>query len=293
VFPDSAAERAGIKPGDRLTQIADKPVANLEEALAAMNARKVSEELEVIIEREGEPQTLKVTLSDLSAVVPDELPPLEQPQAEEASELAGVSEIKLPEETTTSFVYAPENYSAEQSYGLVVWLQSPGAFEEKPLLAQWKETCNERGLILLAPHPANSARWLPTEVDFVSKSIAAAQDRYSIDPQRIVVYGEQAGGSMAYLVALGKRELIRGVAARDAAVPMRGPAPENEPTMRLAIFSAVPADSKLAERINSVMKLLAEKKFPVTNVELPAGSEKLSDEAFDKLVRWLDSLDRF
>jgi serine protease Do len=292
VFSDSPAERAGLAVGDRLTKIADKELANREQALAAMNARKVGEEVQVTVQRDGQAQTLQVTLGELSAAIPSELPPAERAAGELGGELAGVAEIKLPEETTSSFVYVPEDYAADRSYGLLVWLQSPGAFQQQALLDQWKQTCDERNLILLAPHPANSARWLPTEVDFVSKSIAAAQARYSIDPQRIVVFGNQAGGSMAYLVALSNRELIRGVATVDAAVPMRGPAPENEPTMRLAVFSAVPADSKLTQRIAPAMQVLAEKKFPVTNLELAAGSDELTGEAFAQFVRWLDSLDR-
>ena len=57
---------------------------------------------------------------------------------------------------------------------------------------------------------------MPPEVEFVAKAIAQIREQYNIDPQRVVVHGQQAGGSLAYMVAFLHRDVVRGVAAVDA-----------------------------------------------------------------------------
>ncbi len=96
----------------------------------------------------------------------------------------------------------PDNYNPLRPYGLVVWLHPPGKFVQDELVNRWKQLAQDHDLIVLAPQSADEKRWLSTEIEFVRKTIDDVMRTYSIDPTRVVLHGYQAGGAMAYYVAL-------------------------------------------------------------------------------------------
>jgi hypothetical protein len=55
------AARAGLKGGDRIVELAGKPVKNLETYMTLMAGRKAGEPMDVVIERDGKRMTIKVT----------------------------------------------------------------------------------------------------------------------------------------------------------------------------------------------------------------------------------------
>jgi hypothetical protein len=55
------AAKAGLKGGDRILELAGKPVKNLETYMTLMAGRKAGEPMEVVIERDGVRMTIKVT----------------------------------------------------------------------------------------------------------------------------------------------------------------------------------------------------------------------------------------
>jgi hypothetical protein len=61
VTPGGAAEKAGLKEGDVITEIAGKPVANVGAYMAAMAGQKAGQPVEVTVSRKGQKLTLKVT----------------------------------------------------------------------------------------------------------------------------------------------------------------------------------------------------------------------------------------
>ena len=60
ILAKSAAEKAGIKPGDIILRVADRPIATWDQLDMAMMP-KAGREVEVVIERAGSLQTLRVT----------------------------------------------------------------------------------------------------------------------------------------------------------------------------------------------------------------------------------------
>jgi hypothetical protein len=59
VSPGGAAEKAGLKDGDRIVELAGKPVKNVTGYMAIMAGAKKGEPIDVVIERGGQRQTVK------------------------------------------------------------------------------------------------------------------------------------------------------------------------------------------------------------------------------------------
>ncbi len=114
--------------------------------------------------------------------------------------------------------------------------------------------------------------------------------KYHIDRSRIVVAGEDIGGGIAYLLAVQNRDLIRGVAAINAALPPGMTPPENDPVQRLAIFTTTAKQGSPA--VAAGIKHLREAKFPVTELDLGDAARPLTAVELAEFVRWIDTLDR-
>ena len=175
---------------------------------------------------------------------------------------------------------------------MLVHLPAPGEFDRQAFAEQWRSAAEEQELIVLAPQAAQPTGWQPTEIDFIRKAMEQTLTHYSIDRSRIVVYGHQASGTMALLVGFRFRDLVRGIAAVEAAPPSRVRLPDNDPVERLAIYLLAPTASKSLERIDAAAKALAEMKYPVTVKRVPRTADPLPDEQRSELLRWLDTLDR-
>jgi serine protease Do len=198
--------------------------------------------------------------------------------------------LKIPEFANEVWSYVPQNYDASVPHGLVVWLHAPGGFDWKELLALWKPLCDRYDLILVAPKANDPSRWVPGEIALIDRLLAETAGKYNIDPARVVVHGHEAGGTLAYMAAFRNREMIRAVAAVEA-LPT-GQAPENEPTYRLAVYSATAAKSRLARPAEAAVAALRKLKIPVTVKDLGELPRYLNPEELAELMRWIDTLDR-
>jgi len=292
VYPNSGADKAGLKTGDRILAIGENAVADAAALRDGIAAFDPGAKVALKIQRGADAMQVEVTTGTIPTAIPDSLPPA-RPQLPPATErpAVGVVAIKIPEEANECVAYVPENYHPAIPHALIVTLHAPNGFDQDKLVERWKGICASEGAILLAPKSADPKRWQPTEVAFVRKAIDDLVGRYSIDRSRIVVNGYQAGGSMAFLVALGHRDIVRGVAVVDAGPPARSQAPENDPIQRLAIYSATIDKSRTSAPIEAAMKRLGDLKFPVTTKKLPEQRD-LNDADLAELARWIDTLDR-
>jgi predicted peptidase len=186
----------------------------------------------------------------------------------------------------------PENYHPDVAYGVVLWLHEPGGFDRRALVDAWKAHCQANDLILLTPQAADPLRWLPTEVDFVRKTLDEVLSKYRVDRTRIVACGHQAGGAMALLMAFSHRSLIRAAAVSESALPGRLQVPANDPIERLAIVLAVADKSAAVQRIEEQVAELKEIKYPVTLQKHAGDPRPLDDKERAAWVRWIDTLDR-
>ena len=293
VYPGSPAADAGIAPGDVLVSMAGKPIADAAGLRERLSESTPEQQIEVEIRRAGRPQQLKLQPGRL----PEGLPPAELPPArpelkafERQRPEVGTVSLKIPELTNDIWAYVPEGYRPDVPHGVVVWLHAPGGFDQHELLARWRALCDRFDLILLAPKAADPQRWEPMELELVDRLLDKVSATYNVDRARIVVSGQQGGGTMAYLAAFRNRELVRAVAAVDA-VPLGRP-PDNDPLHRLAVYTTTAKKSGNVRSIEQTVSKLREMKIPVTVKDLGENPRDLKADELAELARWIDMLDR-
>jgi pimeloyl-ACP methyl ester carboxylesterase len=293
VYPKSPAAGAGIEPGDVLVSLAGKPIQGRIELIEQISTFQPNDEVELEVRRGDQARKLPLKLGRL----PEELPPAELPPARGELKPAGgelpkvgTVELKVPESKNEVRAYVPEAYHPEVPYGVVIWLHAPGGLDFQKLLARWKPHCDRHDLILLAPKSADPQRWDPGEVTLVERLLEQLRSTYTVDPTRVVVHGHEGGGTLAYMIAFGHRELVRAAAVVDA--PLVGRPPENDPLYRLAIYLTTAKKSRHAEAVKQSTALLRQMKIPVTLKDLGEEPRYLNDAELSELVRWIDMLDR-
>jgi len=293
VYPDSPASDAGIAVGDTLLSFDDETFAGPAEALEKMAVYAAGDSMKLKYKTGDKEKTATLKLGRLPTELPGELPAAhDEMEAAEEQPTVGAIDIKLADEKNACMAIIPENYNSDLAYGLVVWLHPAGNFDRVKLIERWRPICEENDLILLAPQSAEPDKWSPQEVEFISKAMNEILDSYHIDDSRVVVHGYQAGGGMAYLAGFTHRDRVRAIAAVDAALPGRAAIPDSDPILRLAVYSAIGADSPLLKPMQAGMKKLEAKQAPTVLVTQEGKGEYLSDEEFAALIRWIDSLDR-
>ena len=294
VYEDSGAAIAGVQPSDRIASFGGEEVADAAALRLAIANREPGTEVNLVVVRDGQQEELTAKLGNLPTAVPSALPPPRdsfdqevEPQLE-----VGVLDVKIPEQPNDCFAYIPQQYDPRIPYGVVLYLVAPGSANRDKLVAQWRPECDRRDLILLAPQPLNPTRWRATEIEFIRKALDQITDLYHIDRTRVIVCGDQAGGTLAYLTAYRQRDIVRGVVALDAAMPRRPQPPHNDPVQRLAFYIAVAEKSALAKRIGHDVELLRTLKYPVTLKGLGDTPRSLNADDIAELTRWIDTLDR-
>ncbi|MCA9267656.1 MAG: hypothetical protein KDA41_04270, partial [Planctomycetales bacterium] len=205
---------------------------------------------------------------------------------------AGTADLKLPEERNDCFVYVPPTYRAETPHGLLMFVTAPGKFNKARWEKQWAPLCAKHHLIVVAPQPADKGGWETTEVEFLRKVYDESLRRYAIDENRVVVHGEEIGGTFGALFAFSNEEVIRGVSLVEGGLPRRAAVPASDPAHRMAYHFAHAAKSERAAAIKAMVEKLTAMKLPVAVQTIQSDSGALSDAERAAFARWVDSLDR-
>ncbi|MEX1225003.1 MAG: PDZ domain-containing protein [Pirellulales bacterium] len=293
IWPDSPAAKAGLQTGDVIKKIGEAAVVNRAEVIEALIANGLEKPVRLTVVRDEEELTPEVTLASLPTESLAELAPA--PEAGEAAEddiERGELELKIAEFKNEGYAYVPENYRPDVPHGVLIWLHAPGDVDRETVIQRWKEICEQRHFILLAPLAREESEWAPDEVDFVRRLLERLREGYTLDDTRIVTHGYQGGGAMAYLVALNNRDAVSGVAVVDAGLPAEATVPANDPAAQLAVWMTKSADRLAAARGAAMQKAFEAENYPVTVMDLGAGGRYLTAEELQELARWIDSLDR-
>lgn len=327
VFPNSPAEAAGLKPGDRISAISagtDKPqpFAGRVGLTNVLNTLIPGTDVKLDVRRkEGDKnETLTLKLAAMPDTIPDRLPEVSSlKKALEPAKTVGTvpkeaeakkedaKEKRDPAKVETGmlkrnnesrdheyWVYVPDNYDPNIAHALVVWLHPAGQGKEKNAEAMaeaWEDLCGQYHIILLGPKAVNDTGWLVSEADFVREAIRDVSSQYTIDRQRVIAHGMGVGGQMAFYLAFNDRDTFRGVATTGS---MLTSMPKQvQANQRLSFFLVAGGKDPRANAIKNSKDQLAAQKFSVVFRELPdMGHQYLNEEMLKELARWIDSLDR-
>jgi S1-C subfamily serine protease/predicted esterase len=190
------------------------------------------------------------------------------------------------------WMYVPDNYDQNKSYGVIVWLHAvgKGGRDAKDMKKIWEDYCDSANFIVIGPKSKKN-EWAASETEEVVQAINAALKPYTIDRTRIVAHGMGLGGQMGLYMAFNARDLIRAAAVSGAALP--GPAKDNLPNQPLSFFLIAGDKDPLLKEIKDTVDKVKAKKFPAIYRELKDfGKEYIDQKTLDELTVWLDSLDR-
>ena len=292
VYPNSAAEQAGLKSGDIISRLNETPLKDHNQLRVELANFEPSEEVQLHYRRGGQVTPINVLLAPITSELPviqeHPLPAAPTPDNKLAT---GLVEIKLPAEANDCHAIIPANYRADVPHGLVVWLHAPGDVNDDILKQQWATLAAKYHLIVLAPKAADDNRWQPTEIEFIRKTMDNIINTYNIDRNRIVSFGRQAGGAMSLILGFSQRDLVRGVIPVDAPFPLRAGISPNDPAERLAVHAILVKGSPVSRAVGNAIKALEAAKYPVSRTELESPGE-ITDELRESLTQWIDSLDR-
>ena len=298
VYPGSPAAAAGIQAGDRVVSIDGAEIGSLKVAIDTMNNVLPGAKVAVRVLRGDKPIDASLVagrlptnvLSDLPPAYAAPLAPTKQDAAKPALEL---HDLKLAEFPETCRVYVPPSHTAGRAAGVLLWLHAPGEQPSDELFREWQPICDRDGLILVAPTSTDASRWERTEIEYLRRLSERVLAEYQVDRRRIVVYGKDGGGAMAYLLGLVSRDLFTGVATSAATLPRTVDPPNAEPTARLAVFAGLPAVEERLAQFRLGLKKLSDAGYPVTAITIADRNGRLADDERQQLARWIDTLDRF
>jgi len=266
------------------------------------------------VKRAGRDQELKVTLGSVPDMVVSELSaeaiPAARPEPAAAdapaadAPAANPAEGAKPDALKTGrfteelaghdhsyWAYVPTNYNPAAEYALMVWVHPGGDTMEATIMKQWSTLCERRGIILVGPKSDQLARWMPGEAKFIEALVEHFQEKYSIDPQRIVAHSQASGTQMASLLMSRQRERFRGLALIGA--PVVGTMPDQEPEFRQQFYFLCGEDDRLLDTVVKISTALQTMKFPVTLTKVKElGGKYPAEPEVEEIGRWVDSLDR-
>ncbi len=197
-------------------------------------------------------------------------------------------------------LYAPPRRGAGEKLGLVVWLHPGGAPTEREVVGAYRARLAGAGLALLAPATSDPAAWSATDALKVEGTIEAAIARCAaegagaIDPRAVVMFGDTAGGQVAFALAArspGRFAGIVTIRGYPMGVTARGrqqiwvPPPEQKDRLRfLLIVGEQEAGRPILRQLEAIYRARG---FWASLLELPEGSSELSPDQAEIVARWM------
>jgi S1-C subfamily serine protease/predicted esterase len=330
VYPKSPAERAGLKVGDRIMKVGvgrrmialNGIKSGRDQLTDLLNPQRPGTKIRLSVKRKGATKTLTATLDSLSgtavSLVPETLPegdslkkahaprwtldrngkpvkpkPVKKDPKAKAPETGLVKRLDASG-SQTYYVYVHDDYDADISHGLVVWLAPAGKFTQddvETFQETWEDFCRDNHLILVIPTTKNQRGFQPSDTTWIVSEVKTVMRQYTVDPARVVAHGMGVGGTMAFHLGFHAREVFRGVATMGS-VLSREPA-DSQVNQRLCFFVATGDKDLLRKAITQGKNKLAAHKYPVVFRSVKGVGAQYYDLAtLKEVIRWIDSLDR-
>jgi serine protease Do len=330
VFDKSPAEKAGLKPGDRIVKFgADEKTMTAftgakrgrDQFFDWLNTLYPGAEVKIEVKKKGaaKTETLTIALSNLpgsvpgvTAEFPEKLPELASiKKALEPLELndpnvkapkiveqkkpmpeTGLMEKNTPDGEHKYWLYVHDDYDPDVAHAVVVWLHPPGKNKKEDIEAftELWEDFCKENNIILVIPIETKDGWIPSFSDYVVAATQETTKQYTVDRQRIVAHGMSVGGQMALHLGLNQRDLFRGACSVGATATQFK---DNIANQRVSFLLYGGDLDPIVKSIAESRTRLAERRFPAFYRSMPErGREYLETKHIREVVRWLDSLDQ-
>jgi len=118
-----------------------------------------------------------------------------------------VASIITPDETISWEVYVPETYRANEPAGVIVFI-SPS--DSGSIRRGWSGVIDERNLIWIGANQSGNRVFVPRRVLLSVLALAAIQQEYVLDEERVYVAGFSGGGKVASMVSTEYANTFKG-----------------------------------------------------------------------------------
>ncbi len=294
VYDGSPAAAAGVVAGDRLLSIDEIRIDDREAALAAVLGIAAGQTVELAWEHDGNAASSEVQTTRHPREPPLEFAAAAPPRTDYEGDRpeTGEVEFELTEFPHKCLGYVPTSYRPDVPAPVLVWLHDTIDVDLPRLVNDFKPLCEQFGVILVVPRSENDRRWDATESEYVVKLLRQVATQYEVDPDRVVLGGQGAGGVLAFRIADLLPAQVRAVIAVQAA-PARTMEPLSaSPGRRLDLLFAVAEKARSTVRIKRIAADLLQAGIPVALLELEADQTTLSIAERTFIARWIDTLDR-
>ncbi|SFH72452.1 PDZ domain-containing protein [Planctomicrobium piriforme] len=292
VLPDSPAAKAMIAAGDTIELVMGEQIRTSKELAERVRRLEPEDSVPLTVLKNGATETLSAQLVRLPSEPPEALEPFVIPQSEKpVSAKVGRFNEQLPGDGLGFWIYVPENYRPDYTWGILVWLHPSGDPLEAETLRAWSQVCRERGIILVGPRAPDLSGWSAELEESIKSIVGWTQERYVIDPARITVMGRESSANFASQVAFKYRDTFRGLILQHA--PLRVPPPDVDPDYPLEIAFVTSPQGLQHVLIVKTFDALKKLNFPVWIAEQEkTDGETFPPEVISRLAVWLDALDR-
>lgn len=200
-------------------------------------------------------------------------------------------------------IFAPLHYEAGYPYPLIVWLHGPGSDERQ--LTRIMPVVSMRNFVAVAPRgtllkssegaPREIYGWSHSDEDLqqaeqrIFDSIELTGERFNINKRRVFLAGFDAGGTMAFRVAMNHPYQFAGVLSLGGAFPTgRAPLARLPEARQLPVFLATGRRSTVYSEVDvcADLRLLHTAGLSITLRLYPCGHE-LSPQMLTDVDRWI------
>lgn len=283
VLENSTAAEAGVQAGDKIEAFDEIQVESSQDGLnkfrSKLAAMELSSEIALTVRRDEDKKDLKLKLERRSAgFFPSTSPPQKR--------TAEIFEIKVADVANKCFALVPERLNGEPPPALLVWISRPGKLSKEDLEKAWLEHCQQHNVAILLPESSDEKRWSPDDADFIVNAMENLAKQSHFDSSQVTVGGIKTGGTMASLVAFGRRDLFKGLVLLDSKSSTRIARPETSPVEPLLILFGA---DKVEPLIEDDIQRFTELNFPVHFEQKKGGIA----EWMKIVLPWVKTVNRF
>lgn len=231
-------------------------------------------------------------------VLPEALPalPTLETQVEGTEAPVGFTRKDRTGTHTAYTLYAPENYSPQQTWPLIVCLHG-GYGHDDEYIWTWLRAAKSKGYLLLSPKstgPTWSVLNPPVDVGSIRAMLDDICATYAVDRKRVYLSGLSDGGMFAYMLGLSCPDWFAGIAPIAGELhPMTDPMLRRKQGQDVPLFIVHGAEDFIFDvrSVRSSCELLQKIGYNVTYTELPEWGHAYTYSINEQLVMpWFESL---